>query len=283
MSQVVTYDSLRPRYAYWLKHGLPKPRGESARMVRDRSGEAPTRTDRYEHQSSPRLVMKLLIEAKSQDVWDTDRVRREMLDPSNRGASWLHCQDNPEGTFADMWARALKHKPQLSEEQVMQQVLRLIKENPGIQLVRLRELVDYNRGFLDSILQGFIDRGELREERTVGPSGTRCTSRRFWFIAKESATAVARSATVAVSLGLLALATATSTTGLRTTAGGVSFRVLLTNKRLRAAGLRRWRSMAAKTRERKQTQAGLRRPTRQPEPHRLSDPELERLLVDLDL
>lgn len=229
----------------------------------------------WEHQSTSGLVMQLLVEIKSQGVWSRDEAWAALMNPDNIGGAWLRRQAEPSVTFDDMWERAYQHPPRLSVEQATELVVRMIEDQPGIQLVYLREAVGGNRGRLDGLLAGLVENGTLREERTYGPGGG-CTSRRFWKIASGTPVVIASVVATTVSLALLA-ATTHLAKGHRTTEGeGLSFLVLLTSKRLRAAGLRRWRRMAALARQR----------GRPPEPPPPRDPcldiELFQLIEGLD-
>jgi hypothetical protein len=288
------YEPLRPRWYHWLRTGLSRPRGVDARKVVDRTGEVPLWVERgYEHQSNERLTWRLIIEAKSQGVWSRELLLAELLDTDNVGGFWLRRQDDRVATFDEMWAKAVQHAPLWSEEQATALVLEAIEATPGIQLVRLRKIVGGKRGHLDDLLKGLVASGELREERTYGPSGTQCTSRRFWREGKRPVAQVAKGVATAVSLSLLAMSTSTALALTATTAAkghrtsaahsSVSFVQALTDKKMWERGKRLYLWMAAKTRERKRTQAGLPRPTRQPEPHRLSLAELQTLAIGLDL
>jgi hypothetical protein len=302
------YLPLRPRWDYFLRKGLPKPEGEDThKLKRDAPtlGEAPEHFERgYEHESTKKLTWRLLVEAKSQGIWSREQVLAELLDPSNVGGRWLRFQDDPTGTFDLMWAAAVQHDPKWSVEQQTALALEAIEETPGIQLVRLLSLVGGNRGHLADLLTGLVAAGELREERTYGPSGTQVTSRRLWRVGKRPVAEAAKHVATAVSLTLLATSmagaavlTATSTSKVHRTSGtrpSYSFQEALTNKRMRARGIAAFLRMAAERRSRlsgsplRRAKTGWGRDSRprqprQPELHRLSDPELDRLVVGLDL
>lgn len=281
------YLPLRPRWAYFLRHGLPKPKGEDARKLRRDAGlgEPPEHFERgYEHESTQKLTWHLLIEAKSQRVWTRERVLAELLDKRNVGGRWLRYQDDPEATFNEMWENAAQHAPKWSVEQMTAILLEAIEKTPGIQLVRLLSLVGGNRGHVADLLQALDDADEIDCVRTVGPGGG-CTSRRFYRKGKHPVAQVAKRVATDVSLAILALsattavAVATTSTGKvhRSTEGSssVPFVQALTDKKMRERGKRIWLWMAAKRWKREREQAGLApspRPAAQPRPRPPAEP-----------
>ena len=203
----------------------------------------------WEHQSTQALVWSLMSRIKSQGVWSREQAWVELMDEENVGGAWLRRQDEPRATFEEMWERAYDRGPKLSFEQVVTVLLRLVDEEPGIRLVALRRAAAgagwRNRGDLDKLIAAMLTRGDLREERTYGPGGLRCTSRRFWREQPESVAVAAKTTTVALSLGLLAVGSTRRLAG-QQVAGqkaseGCSYFLLLTDKKIRAQGLKRLR------------------------------------------
>jgi hypothetical protein len=245
------FRPLLPTDEHLLRYGRRPEPGESTVTVKELlpDGSRDTRRGEYQNQSTPALVMSLLSHCKTQDVLTMGEVFDLVMDEHNVGTRWLRDQDDPRATFDDMWERAYQHVPKFSVEQVVTLVLQLITDEPGIRLSTIRAVIGahFHRGALDSLLDGLIDTGVLRDERQYGPSGRRCTVRRFWLLATDVAAVVKRVVTT-VSIGLLGV-------GLRTSAGeGPSYRRLLTSKKIWAAGVRRYRHMAALTRQQKRRQ-----------------------------
>ena len=200
---------LLPGQHHLLCRGREHAPGDDDRRVNVETADGPQWDGTWAHQSTQGLVWSLLSEIRSQGVWSKDKAWVELSDEQNVGGAWLRRQDDPRATFEEMWDRAYNTGPKLSFQQLVTVLVGIVEDQPGIQLVYLREAAARhgwrNRGDLDDLLAGLIGQGVLRDERTYGPSGKRCTSRRFWKKAVECAGVVAKTAAVTLSLALLAV------------------------------------------------------------------------------
>lgn len=233
-----------PADHYRLRHGRDLDPGEpsSKVFVTYTDGSRDWDQKSYTHQSTPGLVLSLLSKVKSQGVWPVETAWAQFSDPANVGARWLTEQEDPWAAFELMWAKAYDTGPRLSFQQLVSMLVQMVEERPGLQLVYLREAAVRsgwrNRGDLDGLLAGLVGSGLLREERVMGPSGVRVTARRFWKATSQAVAQVARAATVTLSLGLLAVTNTDPAIGQKNPVTDRSFLRLLTDKKLRARGLK---------------------------------------------
>lgn len=246
---------LLPGKAYLLRHGRRAESGDdlSRAKVTDDEG-TPDWDGTYGYQSSPGLCLSILSQVRSQGRWSQEQAWVEVSDPGNVGAAWLRRQEDPDAVFEQMWDDAFVHGPKVSFEQLVVVLLALVEEQPGARLTVLREAAAChgwrNRGEMDSKLAGLVSKGVLREERTYGPSGG-VSSRRFWKVTPAAPVEVARAQTSTLSLALRAVESSRSVVGHKDPQeGGWSYRCLLTDKKLRARGLRCLRARWAPPRQR---------------------------------
>ncbi len=287
---------LLPGQHHLLRRGRELAPGERVRRCSVTSTDGVREWDgTYEHQSSRGLVHGLLAKIKTQGVWDRERAWRELTDEQNVGGAWLRRQDDPRATFEELWATAYQHEPKLSLQQVTEVLLAAVEATPGMQLVYLRELAARhgwrNRGHVDDLLAGLVGNGTLREERTYGPSGRQCTSRRFWKIAVQSVAVVARTTAVTVSLALLAVGSTGQAKGHRSPEGTLSTSLpgressylrLLTERELKTRGLKILWERVARRRQAARSWVARRSASRRPAPPPPVevDEELQALLAD---
>lgn len=211
-------------------------------MVTDYSDGSRSWDGSYEHQSSRGVVHSFMALIKTQGVWSEDEAFAQLMNPDHLAGRWLREQDEPQTVFADLWATAYKNEPKASQEQVVAALVAAVEEAPGLQLWELRAVAAPlgwgNKGRVDGLINGLVEDGTLKDKRTYGPSRTRVTSRRFWKVATATAAVIAKTTSTTVFLGLLALASTDPGIGHRTPGGSRSYTRLMTDKKLRARGLR---------------------------------------------
>lgn len=242
----------------------------------------------YEHESSRGIVQSLASRMKTQGVWDADEAFRQLMSPDNRGGRWLREQgSSARAVFENLWSHAYQHTPRLSLQQLTEVLLVAMVNKPGVAFAELRQLGaghgHGHQGRLSDLLDGLVAKGEVRQERTYGPSG-KCISRRFWFLARQAVETVAKVVAVSVSLCLTALEGADLAVGHRTPGGSRSYLRLLTDKKLRARGLRLLRQRLGRQRTLLRAQKRMVRDAAAVRVERvLVQSELDYLLAGLDL
>jgi hypothetical protein len=277
---------LLPGDHHRLRHGRELLPGEPSGKVYVTHADGSRDWDRksYSHQSKPGLVLQLLSRVKSQGVWSKDEAWAEFSDPSNLGARWLMEQDDPGAMFEEMWEKAYDVGPRLSYQQLVQVLVQLVEDEPGIRLRNLRKAAAdagwRNHGDLDKLLAGLASSGLLHEVKELGPGGARVTSRRFWRATAESALQVARAATATLSLSLLAVSSPPEAVGQKDPVVDRSFLRLLTDKKLRAEGLRLLRRRLGGPRAWASRRPAAPRPPARPQ---LSPAELAWIRAELDM